>query len=306
MATDAHIRYIRRGNISDELWNNCVELASNSLIYAQTWYLDAMCDQWDALVLNDYEAVMPLPWRKKWGIRYIYQPAFIQRLGVFGKNVNQEKVQLFFYECTNWFTYMHAGFGQPWHNSNSLVIAQKNFIIDLEKPYEYLRKSYTFECNKNIRKAAQRGCKFVENIPVDTVIEMYQTAYSHLHTAYSKKDYDQFAKLAHTGISKNKAATYGIVNDSGTLIYSALLFKDSNRLYYLAGAPTKEGRSKRATYFFIDKILQQHAGASLFFDFEGSDIPDVAAFYQRFGPATEIYYTVKCNNLPWWIRWLKR
>ena len=32
--------------------------------------------KWDALVLDDYAAVMPLTWRRKYGTRYLYQPAF--------------------------------------------------------------------------------------------------------------------------------------------------------------------------------------------------------------------------------------
>ncbi len=39
--------------------------------------------QWDALVLDDYQAVMPLTWRSKFGIRYLYQPAFTQQTGIF-------------------------------------------------------------------------------------------------------------------------------------------------------------------------------------------------------------------------------
>jgi len=44
-----------------------------------------MADQWDALVLNDYEAVMPLTWNKKYGIHYLFQPFFCASLGVFAK-----------------------------------------------------------------------------------------------------------------------------------------------------------------------------------------------------------------------------
>ena len=34
--------------------------------------------------MNDYTAVMPIIWRKKWGIRYAYDAPFIQQLGLFG------------------------------------------------------------------------------------------------------------------------------------------------------------------------------------------------------------------------------
>ena len=36
----------------------------NGFSFALSWYLDASCDNWDALIADDYTAVMPLPYRK--------------------------------------------------------------------------------------------------------------------------------------------------------------------------------------------------------------------------------------------------
>ena len=47
------------------------------------------------LCLNDYEAVMPLTWNKKYGFYYLYQPAFTASLGVFGKNIDEQLVEEF-------------------------------------------------------------------------------------------------------------------------------------------------------------------------------------------------------------------
>src|SRR5256885_4359876 len=85
-----NLQYLDRSQVDTGKWDRCIDNASNGLIYAYSFYLDHMCTQWDALVLNDYEVVMPIPKRKKWGIQYVYQPAFIASLGVFGKNITRE------------------------------------------------------------------------------------------------------------------------------------------------------------------------------------------------------------------------
>src|SRR6187549_1734990 len=95
MFSTVQIRYIKREDIDVSSWNNCINKASNGLIYAQSSFLDAMCTHWDALVLNDYENVMPLSWRKKRGFYYIYPPYFIPSLGVFGNNITSSLVQSF-------------------------------------------------------------------------------------------------------------------------------------------------------------------------------------------------------------------
>ena len=54
------------------------------MVYAFSYYLNSMAKNWDALVLNDYDAVMPLTWNKKYGFYYLYQPFMSASLGVFG------------------------------------------------------------------------------------------------------------------------------------------------------------------------------------------------------------------------------
>ncbi|MDP3354122.1 MAG: hypothetical protein Q8S44_10335, partial [Flavobacteriaceae bacterium] len=66
------IYYVKRQNLDIEKYDTCIDRALNSRIYAYSWYLDIVADHWDALILNDYEAVMPLPWRSKYFIKYIY------------------------------------------------------------------------------------------------------------------------------------------------------------------------------------------------------------------------------------------
>ena len=81
------IRYIPHHEIDKSLWDRTITNAVNGSICALSWYLDIVAGTWDALVEGDYENVMPLPWRKKGGIRYIHQPRFTQQLGLFGSGL---------------------------------------------------------------------------------------------------------------------------------------------------------------------------------------------------------------------------
>ena len=67
MHNSYQIEYLTRDKIDINKWDECVNKASNGVIYARSIYLDKVCTNWDALVINNYELVMPLPWRKKWG-----------------------------------------------------------------------------------------------------------------------------------------------------------------------------------------------------------------------------------------------
>ena len=79
------IKYLQNSEIDRKKWDRCIATSLQQLPYAYSWYLDAAAENWDAIVINNYEAVFPLPWKKKWGVRYVYPPFFIQQLGLFSR-----------------------------------------------------------------------------------------------------------------------------------------------------------------------------------------------------------------------------
>src|SRR3990172_7490113 len=81
------ITYLKHSEIDKPKWDKCIQNSSNGLIYAYSWYLDFVSPNWQALVRGDYEYVMPLTCKKKYGINYLHQPFFAQQLGVFSSAV---------------------------------------------------------------------------------------------------------------------------------------------------------------------------------------------------------------------------
>ena len=84
------ITYTKRKEVDIAKYNACIENSIQSRISAFSWYLDIVADNWDVLVLDDYKAVMPIPWRKKFGIKYVYPPLWLLELGVFSLYEHQE------------------------------------------------------------------------------------------------------------------------------------------------------------------------------------------------------------------------
>src|SRR5687767_4485589 len=105
MSESKAIRFIKRGEIDAARWDETVSKAPNGLVYVFSFYLDHMADDWDALVLGDYEAVMPLTWKKKFGIYYLAQPFLTAQLGVFGEKVDARLVNNFLAAIPSKFKY---------------------------------------------------------------------------------------------------------------------------------------------------------------------------------------------------------
>src|ERR1051325_4489828 len=106
MSNPVAIQYLAHKDIDKKKWNRCIDNADNGLIYAYSFYLDCMAKNWDALVQNDYEAVMPLTWKKKYGIRYLYQPFLTAQLGVFGQIITERQCGDFIQAIPSKFRYI--------------------------------------------------------------------------------------------------------------------------------------------------------------------------------------------------------
>jgi hypothetical protein len=302
-----NISYVPYRHLDKVLWDKCIDQATNGLVYAYSFYLDAMAKHWDALVWNEYEAVMPLTYNKKYGIHYLYQPPFTAALGVFGKNVTTELVQAFLQAVPKQFSYwdISLNHGNFFGVEGFELYRRSNYILSLHQPYEVLYAAYRDNIKRNIKKSVQQGCTVQKDLPVQQVI------------ALAKEQANQFSRLTDSDFAhwemiyqrlhgQQRAITYGIVSPQGALLASCAFFFSHGRAYYILVGNHPNGKTLGASHALIDAFIKDHANTPLLLDFEGSDIRNLAFFYGSFGATEEQYPGLRLNRLPWWAKWLKR
>ena len=59
------LRHIKHADIDKVKWDSVTLNSANGLIYNLSSYLDVVAPNWEALILGDYKAIMPLPVKKK-------------------------------------------------------------------------------------------------------------------------------------------------------------------------------------------------------------------------------------------------
>ncbi len=299
------IHIISSSQIDKSKWNDRINKSSNGLIYANSFYLDAMTDHWHGLIIGDYESVMPLPWRKKYGIRYLYTPAFMQQLGLIGTesvDVNTVIQEL----------YLFAGYGDYLFNftNNSMetsitVKNCNNYILDFSIGYESINSNYKTNLLRNLNKSQSEILQYSTSENILAAIDMHQQLQSQNISHVSIADYDRFKKLALLLHAQNQCIIREVKNNSGQILSAALLLKDDRRIYNIINATTEAGKNTNANHFLMDQIIKEFAGQALLFDFEGSNIPGVKNFYEMFGTLNQPYFHWHFNKLPWPLRLLK-
>jgi len=300
------IQYLHHHEINKKKWDDVISASGNGLIYAYSFYLDQMAEHWDALVLNDYDAVMPLTWNKKLGIYYLYQPAFSACLGVFGQQVNGAMVDRFVESVPSKFRLIEISLnaGNVFNGQANKFIPAANYVLSLNKSYPELYSGFRENHQRNIQKSLQSGNVVHKGILIDEVIELNKQQMKKV-ASVADKDYDHLRKVYEFLCKQDKAVTYGILSSQNKVLSSCAFFFSHNRAYYILVGNDPEGRNTGASHALINAFVMDHAGQNLLLDFEGSDIESLALFYAGFGSIKETYPVIRWNRLPWWLRWVK-
>lgn len=291
------IDYIPHKAIDKTKWDACISSAPNGLVYALSHYLDATAITWDALVLNDYEAVMPLPTRKKMGFQYLFEPAFTPTLGVFGREISAQLVTAFLQSipaAVKFWDYSLNHFN-PVEPGKYPAYSRNNFVLPLNNSYEWLQQQYNENTRRNSRKALKMGCVLKKHINIDSIITICEKEMARF-TRASPGLFDQLKKIY---LQQGDAAvTYGVENEKGVLIASAAFLIFNQRACYWLVGNTAENRKYAASFLLIDSFIKDHQQQPLLLDFEGSDKPGIADFYKKFGAQPEPFTTIYYNKLP--------
>ena len=306
------IHYLTYQQIIKTKWDACIDKADNGLIYAYSFYLDAMAKNWDALVLsagssgNDYEAVMPLTWNKKYSIHYLYQPPFTACLGVFGNSLTAETVNEFLKAIPSKFKYWDIYFnpGNLFKLNNFDLYQRMNYVLSLNSNYEKLYTAYRENIQRNIKKSEQFQLSINKNIAIADVIRLAKEQANNF-SSIADDDFSRFEKLFQFLYKKQQATTYAVYTKQNELMASAVFFFSHNRAYYIMVGNHPNGKTLGASHALINAFIKDHAGQNIILDFEGSDIPSLAFFYSSFGAVEEKYSAIKLNVLPGVIKWLK-
>ena len=301
---EAPIRLLSASALDRHKYSACLAASLHPVGYAEAGYLGHMARQWSVLVLGDYEAVMPLPWNRKWGFRYVYNPAFVPQVGIFSARPLTIFLQdRFFLELKKHFSFCEL-FLNPGNRQEGLR-NKTNYILPLSLSYTLIREGYKKDLRERLHKARSLTCRVTQD--PETVVSLYRDLYGKRFKHVGTAEYAAFSALAAEKLSAGQLLCREVRDEpTGSLLAANLFLRDNKRLTNIMAVTIPEGRQRFAQHFLLDSIIREYAGQPLLLDFEGSEIPGVAAFYQRFGALAESYPFFRYNGLPFPLRLMKR
>lgn len=303
------VSFILRTQISEHQWNTFIGASPQRVVYAYTWYLDVVAEEWGALV-GEYEgrwqAVMPLPLKKKWGIGVVQQPLFCQFLGVFThtQHLVAEAELLLLRSLPKYFRYVSVYQGRFQLPTSSFpmafeVMPSTTFTIDLSVGYEQIFRNYTPDRQRNLRIARQADWQLVEGQDTDSMARLFrQNHAAQIKGGVGEEAYQKLQQLYEV-FQKSNAVKLWYATQNGIIEAGAMFVIWDGRIIYLFNAASQGGRKANARTWLIDKVIQMYAGQNFVFDFESPSVETIADFYQSFGAKEEFFFSIRLNSLVW-------
>lgn len=305
MNNNTLLSYVKHGSIDKIRWNEVVGQSANSRVYALSWYLNLVSEGWDALIWGDYEFVMPLTIRRKWGIKYLFPPLYCQQLGIFPVPPRQIQIE-FSNRIRELFRFIEIQVNsqmEPDAFPGLTVIPRNNLILPLIGTYAVLSSNYSKDRARNLMVAKKSGITVLTGMNAREYTNHNRMALNRSIKFFSSGSLETIISYTQSVGKGFIIHAYTVRND---LCAAAFFVQSGNRVVYLNAFSTNEGRATSAMTAIIDKLISEQAGSGLLLDFEGSSIPGIAAFMKGFGALPETYYLLKYNHLPLPLRWLKR
>lgn len=298
------IKLIERKKIDEQKWDKCVE--SNNLtasVFARLWYIDACCENWCALVEDDYQAVMPLFWRKKYGIVYIYPPFFLAQLGILGNPSPNSDISEWIKAIPSrfrWIELIFNAYDKISENNTYKTITHRTYILSLKSSYEDLRSEYHQNHKRNLRKAESANLTVINNFEMHKAIDLFRSNRGKdSNVGYKELDYERLLNILNLLDFHNALESYGVLDDTGELCAAAFFTFMFGRYTFLFSGRSKSSDKSRAMFYLIDKFIQSHSERDCILDFNGSNNEQVAKFYAGFDAYPQQFIQV---NLPFWRR----
>lgn len=285
---------VSRNDLDTEKYNTCISNSLQCNVFGYSWYLDIVSDSWSVLVLNNYEAVMPIPIRKKYGIHYVYPPFWLLNLGVYSSDENID-VSIFISFLFQKFLFVEL----KMNSENNLQKIGSNKVkkqiqyLSLKNSYSSILSNFKKDRQKDIRKAQKED--FIEkwDDAPENLIELFKNNVGKRTTNIKSRDYGVLLKLINKSIAKKKGELLSIYNKNDQLVASAFFLKNKGEITILVSSTDFNNRNNGVNTYLIDRAIFKYQPHYETFNFGGSSIKSIANYFKSFNATTKNYFLLK-------------
>lgn len=290
------IKFLNFDIIDPVKWDEVISQSQFPTVFATFQFLSIGCPT-GALIVDDYETVIPLPYKSKFWVRYIYSPPFVSRLGVFSKStLDASEIARLLKEIPTSFVLTELLLNQ----SNSMNDAQlfPSYQLSLDRPFETIYPLFSENTKRNIKSSLKNDLNYSSHVTIEETIALFQeNRGKDLENPIPDSHYNVLLKLAKHAEKAQILDKIAVHNSEGILLAAALFLQDHQRVWFWFSGRNNTYSDQKGMFYLLQEYIKLHSDQNLIFDFNGSKNPNIARFYRGFG-AEEYSYPFYTNYNP--------
>ncbi len=261
--------------------------------YGFTWWLDTVTGgKWEALVIDDYRVIFPLPRvRRLRVVSTITPPPYTQQFGPFG-NPRPEDISVLLNAVPRRAKValaLRPDIDSATFPARFQYRKRTNFVLGLEAPYATITKGFPKTLQALLRK-----CVDDRKEPIDPA--------EHIRLSRELLGNRKGINPAHflvleslmRKVHSHKLGSCYQLREKGELLAAGFFPRLAGRTINLATVSTPLGRKSRGMSRLLALVMREEAGTpGAKFDFEGSELPGVREYFAKFGGEDEGYWLVE-------------
>ena len=294
------IRYLKNREINFVRWDNCINNAINGSVFAYSWYLNILCEEWEALVLDDYLYVMPLLHRTELKQDIFFTSKLGIRLGIFSNQLLTENIVIKFIESIpskNSFVNISLNLFNKLNTKDSKSIS--TFELDLIQSYKKITEKYSPQFRKDLQIAKTGKVTFGEGLLPNDLINFSIRQNARSNPKLNKIEIKKLRMIIAHSLRYGLGEIYCAYTKSNNLCASAFFLKSKRKLHLLYAAIDKIGISLNAFHLLIDKYIEVHSEKDLTLNLENVISNNNIDFFSGVGAHEYQFHQYHSNSIPW-------
>lgn len=288
-------QFIPQSELDEDRWNQTVKKYGEGRPFLFTWYLDTVCERWDALIYSDYEYIAPLPRYTFAGVDHCIAPPWVNAMFPIGPqaHIPEKMTELTEELLDKWpkdlrYT-RYPGFSPPNDASKS---GSRLF------QWQCGPESLALRADEKLLPEEDKYSLF-KNDPPEALIELIFKNRDQKHS-FDSHEKERLKHLMHVGIYKRRGQVWSLYDESNTLAAGAYVMYDAECLtvIHLAG---RSGDKVDEARLLLWHVLRESEPYPIRVELFESAAPKGVekGLYAKEKIIPEFFR----NQLPWYLKW---
>lgn len=269
-------------------WDKLVYESNEGNIYALSWYLDCVSNnQWGLITNAQITTGLPIAFKKRTGYKNVYQPFYTMYFDVINP---MDEIDNYLDVIQHDFHKIHITTQS--YNHNLIGQARKRQEMRLDANFI---KNYSENAIRQLKKAEKSNLVFESHSNAKEVVSIFRNNKGRELKEYKSADFKKLEDLIDSSIKHNHGFCARVKKNEEVLA-SGFFLTYKNRIIFLKGGVSDEGKKTGAMYFLMDRIINLNVNTFQVFDFGGSNNKNVGDFYRKLGGKDVQYFEIELDK----------